>query len=331
MKKIIIDADPGIDDSIAIILANNVVEYEILGVSLVSGNVHAEKGKKNILRISKFLDRDFKIYMGSSSPLSKEFINAEDTHGEDGLGETYLDYEEKNSDGDAINFLVEEARKGEITIFALGPLTNIARALKRDRAAFKDTRIIIMGGNFKSYGNMSPVAEFNFYVDPDAADYVIKNAPNKVEIMPLDVTRKFVLTPSILSYMKRLNPEVGNFVEKITNFYMDFHWEYEKIIGSVINDPLTIILERNPELFKGRTFNAECITDGPARGMLMVDEMDFMKREKNIILYEDLEVFEVWKYFLEEITKHEVDEKILGDLLWNSLQRKSHLWHYVLQ
>ena len=331
MKKIIIDADPGIDDSIAIILANNVVEYEILGISLVSGNVHVEKGKKNILRLSKILDRDFKIYMGSSSPLSKEFINAEDTHGEDGLGETYFDYEGKNSDGDAIDFLVEEARKGDLTIFALGPLTNIARALKKDRDAFKDTRIIIMGGNFKSHGNMSPVAEFNFYVDPDAADYVIKNAPNKVEILPLDVTRKFVLTPSILSYMKRLNPEVENFIEKITNFYMDFHWEYEKIIGSVINDPLTIILERNPELFKGRTFNAECITDGPARGMLMVDEMDFMKREKNIILYEDLEVFEVWKYFLEKITKHEVDEKILGDLLWNSLQRKSHLWPYVLQ
>ena len=329
MKKIIIDADPGIDDSIAIILANNVVEYEILGISLVSGNVHAEKGKKNILRLSKFLNRDFKIYMGSSSPLSKEFINAEDTHGEDGLGETYLPFDEKNSDGDAINFLVEEARKGDLTIFALGPLTNIAKALKKDRDAFKNTRILIMGGNFKSHGNMSPVAEFNFYVDPDAADYVIKNAPNKVEIMPLDVTRKFVLTPSILSYMKRLNPEVGNFIEKITNFYIDFHWEYEKIIGSVINDPLTIILERKPELFKGRTFNAECITDGPARGMLMVDEMDFMKRDKNIILYEDLDVYEVWKYFLEEITKAEVDEKILGDLLWNSLQRKSHLWHYV--
>lgn len=325
MKKIIIDADPGIDDSIAIILANNVVEYEILGISLVSGNVHVEKGKKNILRLSKILDRDFKIYMGSSSPLSKEFINAEDTHGEDGLGETYLSYEGKNSDGDAIDFLVEEARKGDLTIFALGPLTNIARALKKDRDAFKDTRIIIMGGNFKSHGNMSPVAEFNFYVDPDAADYVIKNAPNKVEIMPLDVTRKFVLTPSILSYMKRLNPEVGNFVEKITNFYMDFHWEYEKIIGSVINDPLIIILERKQELFKGRTFNAECITNEPARGMLMVDEMDFLKREKNIILYEDLDVFGVWKYFLEEITKREVDEKILGDLLWNSLQRKLHL------
>ena len=322
MKKIIIDADPGIDDSLAIILANNVEEYEILGISLVSGNVHIEKGRKNILRLSKFLNRDFKIYMGSEAPLSKDFINAEDTHGEDGLGETYLDFDEKEVDGDAIDFLIQEARKGNLTIFALGPLTNIARALKRDRDAFLDTRIIIMGGNFKSHGNMSPVAEFNFYVDPDAADYVIKNAPRKVEIMPLDVTRKFVLTPSILSYMKRLNPTMGNFMEKITNFYMDFHWEYEKIIGSVINDPLTVLLERKPEFFSGRSFNAECITDGPARGMLMVDEMDFMKREKNIILYEDLDLSSVWKYFIERITKAEVDEKVLGDILWKLVQKK---------
>ena len=227
MKKIIIDADPGIDDSLAIILANNVEEYEILGISLVSGNVHIEKGRKNILRLSKFLNRDFKIYMGSEAPLSKDFINAEDTHGEDGLGETYLPFDEKEVDGDAIDFLIQEARKENLTIFALGPLTNIARALKRDRDAFLDTRIIIMGGNFKSHGNMSPVAEFNFYVDPDAADYVIKNAPRKVEIMPLDVTRKFVLTPSILSYMKRLNPTMGNFIEKITEFYMHFHCEYD--------------------------------------------------------------------------------------------------------
>lgn len=322
MKKIIIDADPGIDDSIAIMLAAKLKEYKILGISLVSGNVHIEKGRKNILRLSKFLNRDFKIYMGSEAPLIKDFINAEDTHGEDGLGETYLDFDEKEVDGDAIDFLIQEARKGNLTIFALGPLTNIARALKRDRDAFLDTRIIIMGGNFKSHGNMSPVAEFNFYVDPDAADYVIKNAPRKVEIMPLDVTRKFVLTPSILSYMKRLNPTMGNFIEKITDFYMDFHWEYEKIIGSVINDPLTILLERKPEFFRGRSFNAECITDGPARGMLMVDEMDFMKREKNIILYEDLDVYEVWKYFLEEITKSEVDEKVLGDILWKLVQKK---------
>lgn len=322
MKKIIIDADPGIDDSIAIMLAAKLKEYEILGISLVSGNVHVRKGRKNVLRLMKFLQEDFKIYMGSGDPLCKEFINAEDTHGEDGLGETYLDYDEKENSGDAIDFLIDEAKKGDLTIFALGPLTNIARAIERDRDAFKDTRIIVMGGNFRSHGNMSPVAEFNFYVDPEAADYVIKNASRVIEIVPLDVTREFVLTPSILSYIKRLNLEMGNFIEKITNFYMDFHWEYEKIIGSVINDPLTILLERNPDLFYGRTYNAECITDGPARGMLMVDAMDFMKKEKNVIIYEEIEVFEVWRDFIEVITGKEVDVNVLGDLLWRFQQKK---------
>ena len=322
MKKIIIDADPGIDDSIAIMLANSIEEYDILGISLVSGNVHVNKGRKNILRLEKFLKKGFNVHIGSESPLCKDFINAEDTHGEDGLGETYLSYDEKDCQSDAIDFLIEEAKKKDLTIFALGPLTNLAKAIEKDREAFEDTRIIVMGGSFRSHGNMSPVAEFNFYVDPDAADYVIKNAPRKIEILPLDVTRKFVLTPNILSYIKRLNFEVGKFLEDITNFYMDFHWEYEKIIGSVINDPLTILLERNKDLFKSNTYNVECVTDGPARGMLMVDEMDFMKREKNIIIYEDLDLYKVWKFFVEKITGEEIDERILGDLLWKSLQKK---------
>ena len=322
MKKIIIDADPGIDDSIAIMLANSIEEYNILGISLVSGNVHVNKGRKNILRLEKFLKKDFNVHIGSESPLCKDFINAEDTHGEDGLGETYLSYDEKDCQSDAIDFLIEEAKKKDLTIFALGPLTNLAKAIEKDREAFEDTRIIVMGGSFRSHGNMSPVAEFNFYVDPDAADYVIKNAPRKIEILPLDVTRKFVLTPNILSYIKRLNFEVGKFLEDITNFYMDFHWEYEKIIGSVINDPLTILLERNKDLFKSNTYNVECVTDGPARGMLMVDEMDFMKREKNIIIYEDLDLYKVWKLFIEKITGEEIDERILRDLIWKSLQKK---------
>ena len=96
---------------------------------------------------------------------------------------------------------------------------------------------------------------------------------------------------------------------------MDFHWEYEKIIGSVINDPLTILLERNPDLFLGRVYHAECVCDGSARGMLMVDAMDFMKKEKNVIIYEDIEVFEVWRDFIELITGEEVDIDVLGGLL----------------
>lgn len=331
MKKLIIDADPGIDDSIAIILASLAKEYDILGISLVAGNVNVNKGCKNILRLSKFLDRDFNIYIGSDKPLYKEYINAEDTHGRDGLGETYLDYEKKKTKGDAVDFLIGKAQSGNLTIFALGPLTNIAMALEKNRDAFKDTRIIAMGGSFKSYGNMSPVSEFNFYVDPDAANYVIKNAPNKLEIVPLDVTRKFVLTPNILGYIKRLNKEMGDFIEEITNFYMDFHWEYEKIIGSVINDPLVILVDRHKEYFGSNSYYAECIIDGPARGMLMVDSMDFLGKDKNIILYEDLMLKEVWRDFIEIITNANVDENILGELIWSLVLKKLLSLRYVWQ
>lgn len=313
MKKIIIDADPGIDDSIAIMIASMANEYDIRGISLVSGNVDVNKGYINICRLSNFLGRDFDIHIGKINPLKKELINAEDTHGTDGLGETFLNYVEKDYAEDAEDFLIREAKKGDLTIFALGPLTNIARALEKDKEAFKDTRIIVMGGNYKSHGNMSPVAEFNFYVDPDAADYVIKNA--NIEIIPLDVTRKFVLTPNILSYIKRLNKDRGDFLEKITNFYMDFHWEYEKIIGSVINDPLVVLADLREDLFTKNSYHVSVITDGDARGMLMVDGMDFLKKEKNIILYEDLKILEVWTEFIEIFTSKKVDKEILEVLI----------------
>lgn len=315
MKKIIIDADPGIDDSIAIMLASAVKDYDILGITLVSGNVCIDKCVKNVLRLSKFLEKDFNIYKSIPTPLVKDLINAEDTHGEDGLGETYLEYDKIDVNDNAVDFILDSLKEDEITIFALGPLTNIARAMKKDKIAFENARIISMGGNFKSFGNMSPVAEFNYYVDSDAADYVIQNAPNTIEIVPLDVTRKFVLTPNIIALMKRMNSKIANFIQDITNFYMDFHYSYENIIGSVINDPLVIMAEKYPELFTKNKYHADVILDGPARGMLMVDEKDFLKKETNIILYTDIKLNSVWKEFLEIITQKEVDCELLEALL----------------
>lgn len=315
MKKIIIDADPGIDDSIAILLASELSDVEILGITIVSGNVAVEKGVVNALRISKFLDKDFNIYKSNPNPLVKELITAEDTHGEDGLGETYLPFDKREVNDKAVDFILESL-KDEVTIFALGPLTNIARAMKKDRSRFKNARIISMGGNFKSFGNMSPVAEFNYYVDPEAADYVIKNSPNPIEIVPLDVTRKFVLTPNIIALIKRMNKKIGDFIDNITNFYMDFHYEYENIIGSVINDPLVIMAEEFPEYFSSSYYHADVLCDNKARGMLMVDEKDFLKKEKNIILYTGINEIAVWEKFIEIITKKEVDLNLLEEILW---------------
>lgn len=306
MSKIIIDTDPGIDDTLAIILADK-LDYDISGITLVSGNVHRDKGLINLFRISKFLKRQFNIYIAEQRPIIKDFVNAEDTHGIDGLGETFLDYDEYEYKKDGVKFIVDSLKREFHTIFALGPLTNIAKALERDREVFKNSRLIIMGGSFKSHGNTSPVAEYNFWVDPEAAEYVFKNYPNLIEVVPLDVTRKFVLTPNIISLMKRCNSSLGRFIEDITGFYMDFHWEYEDLIGCVINDPLTIILEKNKDLFKYKDYFCEISTDGITRGQMVVDEYDFYKRDKNTRVYIDLNEKEAMEFFFNTLFETKID------------------------
>lgn len=315
-KKIIIDCDPGIDDTLAILLASSISDYDIQGIIVTSGNVHRDKGLINVFRLCNFIQKSYPIYKGIEYPLCNEFVNAEDTHGIDGLGETFLKYTELSSSDSAVDFLLANASQS--TIFALGPLTNIAYALERNKNSFRNSRLICMGGTYKSHGNCSPVAEFNFWVDPHAAKYVLDNFPGKVEVIPLDVTRKFVLTPNIISFIKKMDINTGIFIEKITNFYMDFHWKYENIIGSVINDPLTFILDLHPEIFNFIDVYADISTDNITKGMLVVDDHNFYKKPANIRLCTDIDsklaMMYFLKYILPETSTSEIYKKYDGGL-----------------
>lgn len=309
MKKIIIDCDPGIDDTLALSLAINSPEYDILGITLVSGNVEATLCYKNALKLLNFEQTSIPLYIGEEVPLVKELVTAKETHGKDGLGNSNLVYNYIPPKKNAVDFILNSLNKEKnIKIFALGPLTNIAKALNKNRDSFKGVELICMGGAFKTHGNSSPVAEFNFWVDPEAADYVIKNYPGKVKIIPLDVTRKFLFTPNILSYLKHLDKERSDFIESITNFYMDFHYEYEDIIGCVINDPLTFIADLREDLFKHVEYFCEVITDTPARGQLIVDECNFYKKKSNVILYTDVDNENAMKEFLSRLFKEHRNE-----------------------
>ena len=309
MKKIIIDCDPGIDDTLALSLAINSPEYDILGITLVSGNVEATLCYKNALKLLNFEQTSIPLYIGEEVPLVRELVTAKETHGEDGLGNSNLVYNYIPPQKNAVDFILNSLNKEKnIKIFALGPLTNIATALKKDRETFKNVELICMGGAFKSHGNCSPVAEFNFWVDPDAADYVIKNYPGMVKILPLDVTRKFLFTPNMLSYLKHLDKKRADFIESITNFYMDFHYEYEDIIGCVINDPLTFIADLREDLFEKKEYYCEVALSSQAMGQLIVDEYDFYKKKKNVILYTDVDNETAMKEFLSRLFKDHRDE-----------------------
>lgn len=303
-KKVIIDCDPGIDDSLAIMLALKSEELEVVGITITSGNVHAKKGAENALKILKELNRlDIPVYIGSCDPLERELITAEDTHGSDGLGESFLpkvegiSYKER-----AIDFILETLKEDDITIIALGPLTNIAVALEKNRDLMRNMKeLVLMGGAFNSFGNCSQVAEFNFWVDPHAAEKVFRDLKKKITMVGLDVTRQCVLTPNYIEMIKQFNEPLGELIVKITRFYVDFHWEQERTLGCVINDPLAVAYFINPELCSGKEYYVDIVTEGKAIGMSLVDEGNFYKEKPNCLVLTEVNSKAFMEMFLTRI------------------------------
>lgn len=233
MRKVIIDCDPGIDDTLALSLAVKSPDIEVVAITVVCGNVPADIGTQNVLKCLERCDRlDIPVYQGMEKPLKQPFISAQDTHGMDGLGETNFPMilRKQAEPLHAVDFLADYFKeKTNTSVIALGPLTNIASALKVNPNIGKHMeRFVSMGGTYKSHGNCSPVAEYNYWCDPEAASYVFENLKQTIEMVGLDVTREIVLTPTILEYCCQMNPEEGEYLKAITRFYFDFHWKQER-------------------------------------------------------------------------------------------------------
>ena len=311
MPKVIIDCDPGIDDALALLLALASPELDVAGITTVSGNVPADMGARNAKKVLRQADRqDVPIYIGEMAPLGGTYADAMDTHGSDGLGESFLpDVPGEFPEKPAVEFLEEMLEKEETDILALGPLTNLARLFqKRPELIRRVSRFVSMGGSFRSHGNCSPVAEYNYWCDPEAAKICYElsaEAGKKIEMVGLDVTRQIVLTPNLISYMERLDKKTGGFVRKITGFYMDFHWEYEGIIGCVINDPLAAAYLIDPSMCSGFDSFLEVETEGICRGQTVVDSMNFWKKNPNSHVLTETDAKRFMSFFLSRILKKE--------------------------
>ena len=163
-RRVIIDCDPGIDDSLAIMLALSMETLQVEGITIVCGNSPVEMGAGNAKKVLKQMDRlEIPVFRGEAVPLKREYVNALDTHGEDGLGESFLPevegYEQSQT---AVDFLCEKVRTcaaegSGCSVIALGPMTNLARMIETDREAFgMIDEIVSMGGSFRSHGNFRP-------------------------------------------------------------------------------------------------------------------------------------------------------------------------------
>ena len=313
-RKVIIDCDPGIDDALAIILALKSKEIEVIGITTVSGNVESLQGAKNALKVLKLLGRlDIPVYLGESKPIKRELVTAQDTHGEDGLGETFL--EEVSSEyirENGVDFILNTLKNQEnVSIIALGPLTNLCRAIEKDSETFHRVKeIVSMGGAYKSHGNCSPVAEFNYWVDPHGAREFLKKFNGEFTMVGLDVTREIVLTPNLREMIHQFNDEIGDFIYDITRFYVDFHWEQERTLGCVINDPLAVEFFINRDICEGFKAYVDIACEDISMGQSVVDVADFYKRRKNVFVLDKVNSKEFMVSFLNKIfPSHKEDIK----------------------
>ena len=251
-KRIIIDTDPGIDDSLAILLALASPEVQLEGLTVVHGNSSTEQGVTNALSVLELANANhIPVAHGCDLPLVQPSLLAPETHGNKGLGYSQLPRPvsrpivQKGSD-----FLIEQimSNPGEITLVAIGPLTNIAFAIRQEPRIVKAVKeLFIMGGAIRHEGNTTPLAEFNTYVDPHAA-HIVYHSGMPITLTPLDVTYQCILLANDVERIKQVESDIPSFIEEATRFYMEFHDEYQGIQGCVINDPMTLALTFAPEL-----------------------------------------------------------------------------------
>lgn len=294
-RRIIIDTDPGQDDAVAILLALGSTEIDVVGITAVAGNVPLKLTEKNARKICELAGRpDIKIFAGAIRPLMRELVTAEEVHGQTGLNGPQLpDPAMKLQEQHAVDFIVETLMReesGAITLCALGPLTNLALALIREpKIAPRIREIVLMGGGFFEGGNVTPAAEFNIYVDPHAADIVLKSGV-PIVMMPLDVTHKALTTARRTAAIRNLGTRVGQAVADMLEFYERFDEEKYGTDGGPLHDPCVIAYLLKPDLFKGRVCNVMVETASElTMGMTVIDWWDVTKRPKNATVMRDID------------------------------------------
>ncbi|MCC5982828.1 MAG: nucleoside hydrolase [Rhodobacteraceae bacterium] len=277
-RKIIIDTDPGQDDAVAILLAlASPDEIDLLGITCVAGNVPLALTARNARVVCELAGRaDVKVFAGCDRPLRRPLVTAEHVHGKTGLdGIDLPDPEMPLQGAHAVDFIIETLRAappGSVTLVPIGPLTNIATAFARaPEVVARVAEIVLMGGAYFEVGNITPAAEFNIYVDPEAAAAVF-GAGVPLVVMPLDVTHKALTTRPRVEAFRALPGRVGPAVAAWTDFFERFDKEKYGSEGAPLHDPCTVAYLLRPDLFTGRHINVEIETEGRfALGMTVAD------------------------------------------------------------
>ncbi|MGE8479661.1 MAG: nucleoside hydrolase [Pseudomonas shirazensis] len=293
-RELIIDTDPGADDLVALFLAMaSPGELNIRAITTVAGNVRLEKTARNARLAREWAGReDIPVYAGAGRPLVRAPIYAAEVHGEEGItGVQVHEPKQGLAAGNAVQYLVDTlsaAKPHSITIAMLGPQTNLALALIQQPGIAQGIKeVVVMGGAHFNGGNITPVAEFNLYADPHAAEVVLASGV-KLTYLPLDVTHKLLTSDARLKQLSAVNNRASKQVVDILNAYIQHDMQLYGMPGGPVHDASVIAYLLKPEMFSGRQIHMSVDSrEGPTFGQTVADWYGVLKQPANVMWVEE--------------------------------------------
>lgn len=308
-RKVILDCDPGHDDAIAIILAaSKVSNLKIEAITTVAGNVEVEKNTLNALKVCDIIGLNHvPVAQGADRPLIKEKQIAEEIHGETGLDGPKLPENPTKTVDDihAVDLIIDKllASDGDITLVPTGPLTNIALAMIREPKIIpKIKEIVLMGGG--TYGNWTPAAEFNIWVDAEAAK-VVYGSGVPISMFGLDVTHQALATDDVVSELSNIDNDVAHFVVELLKFFSQTYQEVFGFEAGPVHDACTVAYLIDPSIFGMKHVHVDIETKGEfTYGMTCVDTLGVTGKEPNVNFAYHLDKNKFWDLMTRALTSY---------------------------
>ena len=304
-KRIIIDTDPGVDDALAFLLALASPEIQLEALTTTQGNVTLEKATRNALSVLELAHAShIPVAGGSVLPLVQPLRASAYVHGESGLGDAQLpESQAKPIPQHAVDYLIERvlAAPGEISVFPIGPLTNIAMAIRKEpRFADSVKELVIMGGAILEHGNITPQAEFNIYVDPHAA-HIVFHSGIPITLIPLDVTHKCLLLQEHVDRLMKIPSPISRFIRDAIQVYIQYSSDFG-YLGCALHDPLTLATIIAPDLLTLKEYYVDVdISGGVSMGKTFADIINVTKNPVNMKVAMDVRGADFIELFLQRM------------------------------
>ncbi|GAA6622167.1 nucleoside hydrolase [Scytonema sp. NUACC26] len=303
MRKLLIDTDTASDDAVAIMMAHSWTDVQVVAITIVNGNVSVEQGLKNALYTLETCKATTPVYVGCKKPILRKSNYAEWFHGKDGMGNMYYpDSHIKPKMSPATDAIIDllKTYPDEVTLVTLGPLTNIAIALSRaPEIASLVPRCVVMGGAANTVGNVTPAAEYNIWVDPEAAK-VVFHSGMPIEMVGWELSRyTAALTSTEIDMIEAFGTDKSLLAVNSNRFSFEASRKLQGAIGLTLADPVAMAVALDPTIVtrQGKYFVDIEITSDLTRGMTVIDELDVLHKEPNITVVREIDIPR-WKEIL---------------------------------